>query len=87
MNQRLLRAPLSIPHGRRRPETLTTFLATNLPNFAVTSFLAFLGLNSKRADLFVCSGLTVDFNNFSVISRRCLVVTGSSMLNFIVLSH
>ena len=27
------------------------------------------------------------FNNFSVISRWCLVVTGSSMLTFIVLPH
>ena len=29
----------------------------------------------------------VAFNNFSVISRRCLVVTGSSLLTFIVLPH
>ena len=29
----------------------------------------------------------VAFNNFSVISRRCLVATGSSMLTFIVLPH
>ena len=29
----------------------------------------------------------VTFNNFSVISRRCLVATGSSMLTFIVLPH
>ena len=29
----------------------------------------------------------VAFNNFSVISRRCLVATGSSMLIFIVLPH
>ena len=32
-------------------------------------------------------GFNVAFNNFSVISRRCLVVTGSSMLTFIVLPH
>ena len=32
-------------------------------------------------------GVNVAFNNFSVISRRCLVVTGSSMLTFIVLPH
>ena len=29
----------------------------------------------------------VVFNNFSVITRRCLVATGSSMLTFIVLPH
>ena len=32
-------------------------------------------------------GFNVGFNNFSVISRRCLVATGSSMLTFIVLLH
>ena len=32
-------------------------------------------------------GFNVVFNNFSVISRRCLVATGSSMLTFIVLLH
>ena len=36
----------------------------------------------------VCEfGFNVAFNNFSVISRRCLVATGSSMLTFIVLPH
>ena len=36
----------------------------------------------------VCEfGFYVAFNNFSVISRRCLVATGSSMLTFIVLPH
>ena len=32
-------------------------------------------------------GFNVAFNNFSVISRRCLVATGSSMLIFVVLPH
>ena len=32
-------------------------------------------------------GFNVAFNNFSVISQRCLVATGSSMLTFIVLPH
>ena len=32
-------------------------------------------------------GFNVAFNKFSVISRRCLVATGSSMLTFIVLPH
>ena len=32
-------------------------------------------------------GFNVVFNNFSVISRRCLVATGSSVLTFIVLPH
>ena len=39
-------------------------------------------------DVCVCVfGFNVAFNNFSVISRRCLVATGSSMLTFIVLPH
>ena len=37
--------------------------------------------------LFVLFGLYVTFNNFSVISRRCLDVAGSSMLTFRVLPH
>ena len=37
-------------------------------------------------NLFVCSGLR-RFQHFSVISRRCLAATGSSMLIFIVLPH
>ena len=32
-------------------------------------------------------GFNFAFNNFSVISRQCLVATGSSMLTFIVLRH
>ena len=36
--------------------------------------------------LFVCSGL-MSLSTLPVISRRCLVVTGSSMLIFIVLPH
>ena len=32
-------------------------------------------------------GFKVTFNNFSVILRRCLVATGSSVLTFIVLPH
>ena len=36
--------------------------------------------------LFVCLGLT-SLSTLSVISRRCLVETGSSMLTFIVLPH
>ena len=32
-------------------------------------------------------GFNVTFNNFSFISRRCLVATGSSTLTFIVLPH
>ena len=32
-------------------------------------------------------GVYVAFNNFSVISRRCLVATGSSVLTFVVLPH
>ena len=35
----------------------------------------------------VCSGFHVAFNNFSVISRRCLVATGSPMHTCIVLRH
>ena len=36
---------------------------------------------------FCLFGFNVVFNHFSVISRRCLVATGSSMLTFIVLPH
>ena len=36
---------------------------------------------------FVWCGLNVAFNNLSVISRRCLDVTGSSMLTFRLLPH
>ena len=32
-------------------------------------------------------GFNVAFNNLSIISRRCLVATGSSVLTFIVLPH
>ena len=32
-------------------------------------------------------GFNIAFNNFSVISQRCLIATGSSMLTFIVLPH
>ena len=31
--------------------------------------------------------LNVAFNNFSVISRRCLVAAGSSMLTFIAIKY
>ena len=37
--------------------------------------------------LFVVFGLYVTFNNFSVLSWRCLDVTGSSMLTCRVLPH
>ena len=35
----------------------------------------------------VCSGFHVAFNIFLVISRRCLIAPGSSMLTCIVLRH
>ena len=42
----------------------------------------------KSLVVVVCfCGFNVAFNNYSVISRRCLVPTGSSMLTFIVLPH
>ena len=49
-------------------------------------------LSWRLFDVWVCVcvcvfGFNVAFNNFSVISRRCLVVTGSSILTFIVLPH
>ena len=44
--------------------------------------------NMNATTVCVCEfGFNVAFNNFSVISRRCLVATGSSMLTFIVLPH
>ena len=42
-------------------------------------------INSPQA--IDCFGLNVAFNNLSVISRRCLDETGSSMLTFRVLPH
>ena len=43
---------------------------------------------SRHQRMRVCVfGFNVAFNNFSVISRRCLVATGSSVLTFIVLPH
>ena len=45
-------------------------------------------VRSFEPEMCVCVfGLNVAFNYFSVISRRCLVATGSSMLTFIVLPH
>ena len=44
-------------------------------------------LYKGRKRVCVLIGLNVVFNNLSVISRRYLVAIGSSMLNFIVLSH
>ena len=42
-------------------------------------------LLDRKLVVVIC--FNVDFNNFSIISRRCLVATGSSMLTFIVLPH
>ena len=36
---------------------------------------------------FFLFGFNVAFNNFSVISQRCVVATGSSMLTFILVRH
>ena len=46
-------------------------------------------LNSYTGSVCCCClfGFNVAFNNFSVISERWLVATGSSMLTFIVLPH
>ena len=42
----------------------------------------------KTVTMCVCIfGFNIAFKNFSVISRQCLVVAGSSMLTFIVLPH
>ena len=43
--------------------------------------------SSSSSDLACLFWFNVTFNNFSVISRWCLVATGSSMLTFIVLPH
>ena len=40
-----------------------------------------------RALLLLLFGFNVTFNNYSIISRRCLVATGSAKLTFIVLPH
>ena len=44
-------------------------------------------MSSSLVLLLLFVRVNVAFNNFSVISRRCLVATGSSMLTFIVLRH
>ena len=60
-------------------------IKTVWPVYAVQDiFLHFILLQCVCVCVF---GFNVAFNNFSVISRRCLVVTGSSMLTFIVLPH
>ena len=41
----------------------------------------------KSINVYVCCSSKRLFNNLSVISRWCLVVTGSSILTFIVLPH
>ena len=58
------------------------------------SFLSFQRTKLSRLLESVCVcvcvcvfGFNVAFNDFSVISGRCLVVAGSSMLSFIVLPH
>ena len=52
------------------------------------SFISFvLDLNFSVSVCCCLFGFNVAFNNFSVISRRCLVASGSSVLTFIVLPH
>ena len=46
-----------------------------------------IGEHTCKNVVVVCSGLTSLSTFFSVISRWCLVATGSSMLTFIVLPH
>ena len=60
-------------------------LSLNVPSIYDSIYEPPHGKTSKMC-VFVF-GLNVAFNNFSVISRRCLVATGSSMLTFIVLPH
>ena len=63
-----------------------------LPNILVSALSEMRGeirepLNSNIGCCCGLFGINVAFNNFSVISRRYLVATGSSMLTFIVLPH
>ena len=61
------------------------FMFPSLKIYNVTSCIKLL-LNKEYVCLFVCLGLT-SLSTLSVISQRCLVVTGSSMLTFLVLPH
>ena len=65
-----------LPTGRAVSEHFNCFTS-----LAVSAFL-----KMQHNIMFVCLGLT-SLSTLSVISRRCLVVTGSSMLTFIVLPH
>ena len=57
-------------------------------NISLKSLSPKLVLKATKLALSVCVfGFNVAFNNFSVISRRCLVASGSSVLTFIVLPH
>ena len=75
-----------------------SFCGLSFPGLLKASFCAFRDMHTDLIQrnecvcvcvcVCVCEfGFNVAFNNFSVISRRCLVVTGSSMLTFIVLPH
>ena len=88
------------PSAMSEIRTLITGLLLNKPCNEIMVFFVFAGrLCDKYHNLMrwlkyldrvkrVCVfGFNVAFNNFSVISRRCLVATGSSMLTFIVLPH
>ena len=62
----------------------------NRPCNAIRRYLSIIDF--PRGDVCACVcvcvfGFNVAFNNFSVISRRCLFATGSSVLIFIVLPH
>ena len=58
-------------------------------NYSPTPTLLSNKLNRKTPFFCCCCffGFNIIFKNFSVIPRRCLVATGSSVLIFIVLPH
>ena len=66
------------------------YLIASATTTCFAEVIKFLGkyMSMYRVCVCVCVfGFNVAFNNFSVISRGCLVATGSPMLTFIVLPH
>ena len=67
---------------------MADFLFQSNGQLAFVKMYNFLQVMVLLKNACVCEfGFNGAFNNFSVISRRCLVATRRSMLTFIVLPH
>ena len=73
----------------RMPRLISVFAGRTLNRKHISTklFMSQSQKNNRTLVFFCLFGFNISFNNFSVISRRCLVVTGSSLLTFIVLPH